>query len=240
MTVINTNSRSLCPKINSLLDCFEELKGDVAVVTETWLADGEGLEEDADDLVQCADLGMLYENRAVNSKGVAHGGVAIFFKKSKLELKAFRMHNPEKFEIIPSVGRITGLKRKLVVIACYIPPNYTVPRGKAALEHIANCIIQAKRKYDDPMLVITGDFNQWGVHETMADFVDIKEVPVGPTRGDRCIDRLFQNFNHHVTGTTSPLETDDGSKKSDHRVVFASSSIPVSYTHLTLPTIYSV
>ena len=35
LNLINTNARSLCPKIDSLLDCFEELEVDLAVVTET-------------------------------------------------------------------------------------------------------------------------------------------------------------------------------------------------------------
>lgn len=83
-------------------------------MTETWLADGEGLEEDAEDLIRCADLGMIYANRPVNSRGVAHGGVAIFFKKSRIELKQFKMHNPEGFEVIPAVGRITGISTKLL------------------------------------------------------------------------------------------------------------------------------
>ena len=57
----------------------------------------------------------------------AHGGVAVLFKKGKLELKQFKMNNPSNFEVIALVGKITGLSRKLVVIACYIPPNYNVP-----------------------------------------------------------------------------------------------------------------
>ena len=37
VNIINTNARSLCPKIDSLVDCFEELNGTVGIVTETWL-----------------------------------------------------------------------------------------------------------------------------------------------------------------------------------------------------------
>ena len=53
MTLINTNARSLCPKINSLVTCFEELEAHVAVVTETWLTDGVGLQDDVADLRGC-------------------------------------------------------------------------------------------------------------------------------------------------------------------------------------------
>ena len=60
LTIINTNARSLCPKITSLIDCMDELEGTVAVVTETWLADGEPLEADVADLVRGAGLGLIY------------------------------------------------------------------------------------------------------------------------------------------------------------------------------------
>ena len=46
LTLINTNARSLCPKVNSLITCFEELEASLAIVTETWLTDGERLSDD--------------------------------------------------------------------------------------------------------------------------------------------------------------------------------------------------
>ena len=36
ITLINTNTQSLCPKMESLIECFEELSVDIAIVTETW------------------------------------------------------------------------------------------------------------------------------------------------------------------------------------------------------------
>ena len=49
INIINTNARSLCPKIESLIDCFEELEVTLGVVTETWLADGDSLDRDIQD-----------------------------------------------------------------------------------------------------------------------------------------------------------------------------------------------
>ena len=40
-TIVNTNARSLCPKIHSLIDCFNELEADIAIITETWLTSGD-------------------------------------------------------------------------------------------------------------------------------------------------------------------------------------------------------
>ena len=54
INIINTNARSLCPKIDSLIDCFEELDVTLGVVTETWLADGDSLDRDIQDLAKGA------------------------------------------------------------------------------------------------------------------------------------------------------------------------------------------
>ena len=35
INIINTNARSLCPKIESLIDCFEELDVHMALITES-------------------------------------------------------------------------------------------------------------------------------------------------------------------------------------------------------------
>ena len=35
LTIINTNARSLCPKLDSLVNCFTELTADVGIITET-------------------------------------------------------------------------------------------------------------------------------------------------------------------------------------------------------------
>ena len=55
----------------------------------------------------------------------------------------------------------------------------------------------------------------------LADFTDIREIPVGCTRGDRLIDRLFTNVSRATTacGTLAPLE------RSDRRVAYCSFNI---------------
>ena len=205
------------------------MKVEIGVVTETWLADGHGLDDDVDDLLLGAGLGMLYRNREANSRGVAHGGVAIFYKESSMSMKAVKLHNPGKYEVVMGVATVKGYSRKLVVVACYLPPNYTFTRARKAMDFIAGCVTRAKRQYDDPFLVVTGDFNQWKVEEVLADFADMDESDVGPTRSGRCIDRVFTNFSAAVDkcGTVPPLETDDQtSKKSDHAIAYVRADLP--------------
>ena len=72
--IINTNASSLCPKINSLVDCFEETGASIGVVTETWLSDGDSLQEDLDNLLHGTGVGMLCRNRDRNNLGFSHGG----------------------------------------------------------------------------------------------------------------------------------------------------------------------
>ena len=236
LAIINTNARSLCPKITSLVDCMEEMEASVGVVTETWLADGEQLERDVEDLANGAGLGFLYRNRRANANGVAHGGVAVVYKKNACNMTKIEIQNSGDFEIIAALGNLPGYKEKLITIACYLPPNYSVPRGKAALAYIVDIVLEVKRRYKDPFLVVAGDFNQWRVDQALAEFPDMTEADVGPTRKDRCIDRIFTNFNRSVkaSGTVPPLEVEPGSAgtKSDHRVAYIDASLPKirSYT----------
>ena len=138
--------------------------------------------------------------------------------------------NPEGYEVLASISSLPGYSRKLLCVGCYLPPNYPVPKGKAALEHIENVIRDLKRTYQDPFILVGGDFNQWEVGEALSDFPDLREVDVGPTRGSRCIDRIFSNFGRSITdcGTVPPLEPEPGHQgsRSDHRVAFMRAELP--------------
>ena len=50
-----------------------------------------------------------------------------------------------------------------------------------------------KRRYQDPYIVVTGDFNQWKIEEALGDFRDISVFVVGNTRNGRALDRIFLN-----------------------------------------------
>ena len=78
------------------------------------------------------------------------------------------------------------------------------------MDHIRGAIIKVKRRLNDPYIVISEDFNQWEVQGYLEDFPDLGEIMVGPSRGDRCIDRSFGNLWRSVTacGSIDPLEVD--------------------------------
>lgn len=105
LTIINTNARSLCPKIDSLVACFEELRAHIAIVTETWFKDGPALDSDLLDLEHATGLGAVTLNRPPNPvTGVSHGGVAVFFRKSFASFKTINIANPDAFEILPLIS----------------------------------------------------------------------------------------------------------------------------------------
>ena len=226
--MLNTNARSLCPKINSLIEAMEELDTAMAVVTETWLADGQGLEDDRQDLFLGAGLSMLCKNRKPNDLGQSHGGVAIIYNEQRCNFKTFSFDNREDYEVLAAVGMAPGLKRKIVSIACYIPPNYSTGRASGCLERIAGLVIDVKRKFKDPYIIVSGDFNQWDVAAALEEFNDIRETSAGPTRGTRTIDRTFSNFELiSETDVLPPLQTEGTTnvRFSDHGLFYMTAKI---------------
>ena len=207
-----------------MIDTIDELDASLAIVTETWLADGETLEEDKQDLVLGAGISLICKNRPRNLNGQAYGGVALFFKSDLCSFKEIHFNNPDSFEIVVAAGSIRGHTRKVVAVGCYIPPNYATARGKACLDYIYNLVIEVKRRYKDPYIIVSVDFNQWDAAYALEEFRDIKESESGPTRGTSRIDRTFTNFESvNKTGILEPLRTEESSghvRHSDHKIFF--------------------
>ena len=120
ITFLNTNARSLCPKIDWLIDSFNELDASFSVITETWLSDGDHLQRDIADLENGAGLAMLCRNRPPNSRGVSHGEVAVIYRKTAMNLKEIDIGNTDGFEILGAMGNIRGHARKILVLAVYM------------------------------------------------------------------------------------------------------------------------
>ena len=230
VNIINTNARSLRPKIQSFIECFLSLALTFAIVTETWFAHGTALELESERLLLGHGLGINCLNRPpVN--GLSHGGVAIVYRSSTTKLANYSFMNPEGFEVLPCTATVTGISRKFFILAAYIPPGYSVPRGRACLQHIADIVLDIKGRHTDPLIVCAGDFNQWDIADSLAEYSDIFEIFSPPTRADRKIDKIFLNWpdDVHESGCLPPLETDlEGDKKtySDHKVQYVCSRLP--------------
>ena len=202
----------------------------LAIITETWFGDMPALEQDLEDLLLSTEIATITRSRPPVG-GVSYGGVAIMYRAASITLRDMKYPNPEGFETIYAAGSIRGYSRKLVVIAAYMPPGDRVPRAKACIRYINEMVSEAKQKFSEPMIVLVGDFNHWPIQEAMADFVDVKEIRVGLTRGRREIDQVFLNFDQAVVqkGTVAPLETEPNGdvpvRVSDHRVAYMRSKL---------------
>ena len=240
--VINANARSLSPKMESLADCLYEIDGDVAIVTETWLQDG-ALVNTTIDLAGEHGLDIFTLNReTIAANGRQYGGVAIASRCSRCAFKPIPIPNPDSFEVLGIVGKVKGIKDKIVVIAVYIPPNYVRSKAESCLDYISDVIAEAKRRHQSAMIVVAGDWNQWPVESVVQDHVDLSEVDHGPTRGDRKLDRFLVNFPRAIAESDVLPPLDDGNgRESDHLVAYfkAKLELPVSkkvsytYKHFT-------
>ena len=75
-----------------------------------------------------------------------------------------------------------------MIVSLYInPSNLCFNSAQSNSIHV-----EIKLKYRDPYLIVCGDFNQWRIDDSMANFADISEVKVGNTRGNRSIDKLLE------------------------------------------------
>ena len=93
-----------CVKKLTLLDCFDELEADVAIITETWFTSGSSLDKDIEDLRLGSGLGLLVRNRDPGARGHSHGGVGIAFRSSMCTFRHLLIHNPDNFEVLAAIG----------------------------------------------------------------------------------------------------------------------------------------
>ena len=93
---------------------------------------------------------------------------------------------------------------------------------------IYDTLMDIKRKFTDPYIIVAGDFNQWQINFfNLEDFVDQWDTSGGPTRGNRTIDRVFSILPEPPTTVSSvipPLHSNNNTL-SDHNIVHVETSV---------------
>ena len=114
---IITNARSLAPKIDSLIENFNERDADLCVVTETWLNEESGLlADDALDLDLGEGITTFHCGRPPGRRG---GGVGIFTRNSRVKaIDITPRGNPH--EICAVLCSLRGTSRKIICIGAYL------------------------------------------------------------------------------------------------------------------------
>ena len=138
LSFLNTNARSLGPKITSLSDCFSEKWLDFATVTETWFQSSAGREEIEQELIHGHALGLISCKRSrVASNGRQYGGVALVFRKKTTSFERFNLQNLEDYELLAAVGKVSGVKGKVFCLSCYAPPNMAKSEATGMIEYMS-------------------------------------------------------------------------------------------------------
>ena len=143
------------------------------MISESWLRDGENLQHDLVDLEEGQGLKMIMNNRKSRRGKVIGGGVAIVYNGSKIKLTERRFRRG-KAELVDAAGKIAGLSRKIVIFTAYTPPRTRVPHANEALEFLNRAIAEAKEEYEDPIIIVGGDFNGRDVDAAVGEFPDLK------------------------------------------------------------------
>ena len=218
--ILLTNARSLSPKIESLHLYFEEHKIDVALITESWLKDGQTLDRDVIDLEHGTDLKIIYRNRPKKSVGsrVVGGGVSIVYSKSRCNLRERRIVG-NKFELVVAVGRVGKLTRGAAFFCLYMEPKMKVAEVRQVNDIIADQILQLKAN-GDPLIFVGGDLNKKCIGDSFSNFDDFSRANWEPTRGNACLDVLYSNTDLS-SRNWPPLQTSAG-VESDHCCVIYS------------------
>ena len=210
-----TNARSLSPKIHSLITMFDELQLHFAVVTESWLKDGQTLDRDVIDLEYGTDLKIIYKNRPTKqaSRRRVGGGVSIIYSKARCNLRERRIASG-RFEIVIATGKIAPLSRDVAIFAVYIEPKMLVSELDKLRDIISANVLQLKAnaKGEGPLFFIAGDVNRRDLAPSFDDFNDIRQINHEPTRGQACLDIIFSNATEKHVANFPPLESREGTK----------------------------
>ena len=124
---------------------MNEKDASIVVVTETWLRKDCDLCQGPLELRETEDLNIMTRCREAAANGVAYGGVAIVWRERDCSFKEVNVSNVDGYEVLVGAGSLPGHTRKIVLVACYIPPNYCRSRGEAASDYITDVLIGMKR-----------------------------------------------------------------------------------------------
>ena len=209
-------------KLVSLKKILKEMCVDICLITETWLNNANKTRETLEDFKSTTGYEFLRKDR----NGGRGGGVAVCFNTNKIELTKAKIP-PCKHEIYAAVGRRAGQRRKVVVLIAYVPPSYNAQQNKSFYKSMNDAMMTLKNKYNDPYVIIGGDFNRRSIYEATREYPDIRPISTGPTRGDATLDVLLTNFNDSLVdaGTTSSIFNETG-VETDHKTVFTVHRMP--------------
>ena len=122
--------------------------------------------------------------------------MGFFWDMNKATLKRFPATSGN-YEFVAVVGKLEKIKKKILVMSFYIPPDQKVAQTEEMLEIIADCIVKVKCEYD-VIVVIAGDANILQIKSATEDFINIAALKFGATGGSSSLDVCSTNINSCV------------------------------------------
>ena len=186
------NARSVIPKLLSLEETLRELNSDFAIITKTWLQDTPRINQCIIDFTDRTGLEFIRKDRSGGRRG---GGVAVCFNKNLITFSKAKIP-PSKHELVAAVGRMTGQRRKVVVLGAYLPPHYNAEQNVSFMNATNKALTALKSKYANPYIFFGGDLNRRNFRDASREAPDIKLIPTGPTRGNATLDSISLSLIH--------------------------------------------
>ena len=183
--------------------------------------------ERLDELEDSAGIKIIHKSRDGRKKK-AGGGVAFAFCTGTANFKQLALKSrAREHEVLGVVGRVAGVKRKVVIFTIYIPPATKAAEFEVLCGALTHEIAAARAALNDPIIFVGGDFNRRDVGPALQRAADLKPIETAPTRGGHTLDRVYSTINELVVDvrTLPPLDT-LGGVASDHRCIFIKAKFP--------------
>ena len=125
---------------------------------------------------------MGYKIHAYNRPGKRHGGgVCIITDPNKIKAEENKFKR-RGFEIISIKGKVLHLNRDYVFYCIYLPPNLGKKKAEEASCLVSEDIARIKLQLNNPIVIVGGDINQYGINDCVLDHDEFTIVPPLPTR----------------------------------------------------------
>ena len=211
LSFLYTNSRSLPPKLKSLIEMFNELELDFAAISETWMSEGKRYEKNADRLEYSEELKIIRKSRSTRG-----GGVAIIFSTRRMKLSPVKIRN-NVYEVVGAIGRTTRDSRKLLIVSAYYPPQMRRDKVEEMNRCISDLIDAQKAKHEALGVIMCGDINNKDLMALLTDHPDIQVLDTPTTRKNETLDLCLTNLRKPdcFVRKFPPLVNEEG-QMSDH------------------------
>lgn len=166
---------------------MNKLATDVCILTETWFHNGVLINRMVEDFNSKSSYSFLQKDRQTRRGG----GIAICYNKNLIQMTKAKIP-PSKHEVYAAVGRQRDQRRK-IVMAIYVPPWYNAQQNQSLFNYTNDALMALKSKYENPIILMGGDFNRRDAREATRDFPEVKIVNTGPTRGMATLDLILSN-----------------------------------------------